>query len=294
MAAEGRSDGMSEAERGTSLRAGKDESLPAVSCFCLTYGRPGVLEEAVYSFLQQDYAGTKEMIVLNDYADQILTFDHPEVQVINVPRRFRTLGEKMNAAVALTSHDLLFTWDDDDVYLPHRLSFSVANFEPRKGFYKADTAWFWNDEQLSGPSRSRFHAASCWSRHLFDAVRGYAADGSGTDWIFEEQLAARFPGSITRSAVEPEEIYYIYRWSGTGSYHLSAFGLAKSGQNVGYAEAGSFVRQRAGAGEIERGTIPLQPRWKADYRQLVSSQLATLAQQQAPERERKEGSPAAG
>jgi hypothetical protein len=47
------------------------------------------------------------MIVLNDYADQILTFDHPEVQVINLPRRFRTVGEKMNAAAALASHDLL-------------------------------------------------------------------------------------------------------------------------------------------------------------------------------------------
>lgn len=113
------------------------ENQPAVSCFCLTYGRPGVLEEAIHSFLQQDYAGPKEMIVLNDYADQILTFDHPEVQVINVSRRFRTVGEKMNAAAALASHDLLFVWDDDDVYLPHRLSFSVANFDTAKGFFKA-------------------------------------------------------------------------------------------------------------------------------------------------------------
>ncbi len=53
-------------------------NLPAVSCFCLTYGRPRVLEEAIQSFLQQDYAGAKEMIVLNDYADQTLAFDHPD------------------------------------------------------------------------------------------------------------------------------------------------------------------------------------------------------------------------
>lgn len=96
-------------------------NLPAVSCFCLTYGRHRILEEAIQSFLQQDYAGPREMIVLNDYADQTLAFDHPEVQVINLPRRFRTLGEKLNAAVALASHDLLFVWDDDDIYLPHRL-----------------------------------------------------------------------------------------------------------------------------------------------------------------------------
>jgi hypothetical protein len=61
------------------------ETRPAVSCFCLTYGRPRLLEEAIHSFLRQDYAGPKEMIVLNDYADQVLELDHPEVQVIRAP-----------------------------------------------------------------------------------------------------------------------------------------------------------------------------------------------------------------
>jgi GT2 family glycosyltransferase len=70
---------------------------PAVSCICLTYGRPEVLEEAVCSFLQQDYAGRKELIVLNDYADQSLTLDHAEVQVINVNKRFRTVGESFSS-----------------------------------------------------------------------------------------------------------------------------------------------------------------------------------------------------
>jgi glycosyltransferase involved in cell wall biosynthesis len=250
------------------------KTQPPVSCFCLTYARPGLLEEAIYSFLQQDYAGTKEMIVLNDYADQTLVFDHPEVQVINVPRRFRTLGEKLNAAVALASHDLLFAWDDDDVYLPRRLSFSVANFERQKGFFKVDLAWYWSDHQLSGPLGNRFHAGSCWSRRLFDAVRGYPAEGSNCDQLFEQELAARFPGSIAPCDVAPEDLYYIYRWSGTGSYHLSAVG--QGGENLGYAEVASFVRQQADQGEVRRGTIALQPRWNVDYRQLVAGRIGAL------------------
>ncbi|HEV3455717.1 MAG TPA: glycosyltransferase [Thermoanaerobaculia bacterium] len=252
------------------------ENQPAVSCFCLTYARPGLLEEAIYSFLQQDYAGTKEMIVLNDYADQTLVFDHPEVRVINVPRRFRTLGEKLNAAVALASHDLLFAWDDDDVYLPRRLSFSVANFEPQKGFFKSDMAWFWNDHELSGPLRSLLHAGSCWSRQLFDAVRGYAPEGCNCDQLFEQQLAARFPGSTAPCDVALEDIYYIYRWSGTGSYHLSVISRAQSTQNIGYAEVASFVRQQADQGEVRHGTIALQPRWNVDYRQLVAGRIGGL------------------
>ena len=253
------------------------EHQPPVSCFCLTYGRPAVLEEAIQSFLLQDYAGPKELIVLNDYAGQALELDHPDVHVINLPKRFRTLGEKMNAAVALASHDLLFTWDDDDVYLPHRLSFSVANFDPSQGFFKAAAAWFWNAELLSGPVQNRFHAASCWSRDRFDAIGGYPADGSGTDAIFEKQLAARFPGATAPFDVTPEEIYYLYRWAGTGSYHLSGFGGARPGQNGGYAEVAAAVEKKARRGEIALGRVALQPRWRHDYPQLVADQLAAGA-----------------
>jgi glycosyltransferase involved in cell wall biosynthesis len=258
------------------------DSQPAVSCICLTYGRPHVLEEAIYSFLIQDYAGNKELIVLNDYAEQTLMFDHPEVQVINCLQRFRTVGEKMNAAVALASHDLLFVWDDDDIYLPHRLSFSVEHFDPAQGFFKPNHAWFWRDGKLHGISnKCLFHVASCWSRQRFDAVRGYPADGTGYDLVFENSLGKHFHGSVKRYPIKPEEIYYIYRWGGTGSYHMSAFGSYIAGANVGHDRVESYVQRRAARGEIPRGDILLRPGWKTDYRQLVASYLTTLAEQSA-------------
>ncbi|HEY0603904.1 MAG TPA: beta-1,6-N-acetylglucosaminyltransferase [Herpetosiphonaceae bacterium] len=257
------------------------ERTPAVSCICLTYARPEVLEEAIESFLRQDYAGPKELLVLNDYPEQTLVFDHPQVRVINLPRRFRTVGEKMNAAVALASHDLLFVWDDDDIYLPHRLSFSVAHFDSKRGFFKPNQAWVWNNGALDGPTDNFFHVASCWSRQLFDQVRGYAADGSGYDLLFEERLARQFPGAITTYTIKPEQIYYLYRWSGTGSYHMSGFGYGRAGENTGHDQVEVFVQQQASRGQIRHGRIPLQPRWKTDYRQLVASYLATLAEQPA-------------
>ena len=33
---------------------------PKVSCYCATYGRTKLLEEAIHSFLLQDYEGEKE------------------------------------------------------------------------------------------------------------------------------------------------------------------------------------------------------------------------------------------
>jgi hypothetical protein len=257
------------------------ENQPAVSCICLTYGRPEVLEEAIYSFLLQEYPGRKEMIVLNDYADQTLLFDHPEVQVFNFPKRFRTVGEKMNTAVALASHDLLFVWDDDDIYLPHRLRFSIEHYDMQKGFFKPDKAWLWQHGELSGPLGNIFHPGSCWSRRLFDGVRGYVADGTGYDLVFEECLREHFPGSTVPFNIKPEDIYYIYRWGGTGTYHMSGFGDYHAGQNMGHAQVGAFVEQRASRGEIPQGRIPLQPHWNADYRQLVSRYIAALTEQRA-------------
>jgi hypothetical protein len=188
----------------------------------------------------------------------------------------------MNTAVALASHDLLFVWDDDDIYLPHRLRFSVEHFDPEKGFFKPDKAWFWNDEQLRGLGKnSLFHVGSCWSRQLFDGVCGYMAEGTGYDLVFEDRLAKTFPGSTKPYAIKPEDIYYIYRWGGTGSYHMSAFGYYQAGGNVGHDQVESYVQQRAKRGEIRQGAIPLQPGWKTDYRQLVASHLTTLAEEQA-------------
>src|SRR6185436_20242217 len=111
---------------------------PAVTCICATEGRVELLEEAIHSFLRQDYLGTKELIVLNDTEGQTLVYDHPEVQVVNVPRRFHSAAEKHNAAVGLASHDLIFLWPEGEICLPHRLSFTVAHLPPQAVLWNAD------------------------------------------------------------------------------------------------------------------------------------------------------------
>ena len=253
------------------------DQTPGVSCICLTYARPELLEESIESFLRQDYAGPKELIVLNDYEQQTLAFEHPEVHVVNLPKRLHTVGQKMNLAVALATYDLLFVWDDDDIYLPHRLAFSVRHFEPKKGFFKPDKAWFWDRGTLSGPVGNFFHAGSCWSRALFDAVHGYPPEGSGYDQVFETRLGKAFRGSVAPyKAIKLEELYYIYRWGGIGSYHMSVYGTYRPSSNIGHQEVEQYVRQRAKKGEVRQGHIALTPRWKTDYQKLVDDYIASL------------------
>ena len=68
--------------------------MDGVSCLCLTYGRGRLLEEAIESFLRQDWPGPKELIVLNDHPDQELVIDHPEILVNLLQNAREALGEQ--------------------------------------------------------------------------------------------------------------------------------------------------------------------------------------------------------
>jgi hypothetical protein len=145
--------GCDSATTAVSVWAAQLTDPPPLSCICPTYGRVAQLEEAIESFLRQDYPGPKELIILNDYERQTLIFDHPEVRVINGPTRFHSVGEKYKAAAALAAHDLIVVWHDDDIYLSHRLSYTVAHLDPTKTFFKADKAWSWSQNRTE-PARS--------------------------------------------------------------------------------------------------------------------------------------------
>ncbi len=221
---------------------------PAVTCICPAQGRVELLEEAIHSFLRQDYPGEKELIVLNDTEGQTLVYDHPEVQVINVPRRFHSAAEKHKAAVGLASHDLIFPWPEDDICLPHRLSFTVAHLTPQAVLFKADKVWLWNEGELSGPEPEALHGGSCWRRETFVKAHGYPHADTEFASGFEALCAGEGAGSVQLRAVEPAEVYYIRRGEASnGREHPSA--------------------------EVPRGSIPLCPRWRRDYGVLVREHL---------------------
>ena len=244
------------------------DGLP-ISCMCLTYGRPHLLEEAVESFLRQDYKGKKELIVLNDLPDQKLIFDHPEVSIINVSKRFRGMGEKRNACAALCTHDLLFVWDDDDIFLPWRLSYCVEKLRENRRFFKPAQSYMLNAGKMSGPHANVFHSSACWERSLFNEVNGYPHhQGTGEDIAIEAKFQSAL-GDVPLSEVLPVEMnFYIYRWDGTNSYHLSGFGNGSD-----YRMVADFVVQQRSSGGAPSGRFRLKPHWKVDYVAAVANYL---------------------
>ncbi|MEV8508188.1 glycosyltransferase family A protein [Actinoplanes sp. NPDC051475] len=100
------------------------DSYPVVSVIVATRDRPGLLERAVASILQQDYPGAIECIVVYDHVDvrdlDIEAGPDRSLKLINNTHRQGLPGGRNSGADAATG-DLLAFCDDDDIWLPAKL-----------------------------------------------------------------------------------------------------------------------------------------------------------------------------
>ena len=73
-----------------------------LSCKCITYGRVKMLEEAIQSFLQQDYPADKcELVIVNDYPLQILEYNHPQIKIFNLHKTFQFSRDIINNKITI-------------------------------------------------------------------------------------------------------------------------------------------------------------------------------------------------
>lgn len=232
---------------------------PLVSCICLTYNRPPdrqyLVEEAIESFLRQDYPN-KELIVLNDCPGQELVCDAPGVRVINVSQRYPTLGDKHNAAIQMSQGELIAIWDDDDINLPWRLSYSVERLGSAD-YFNPRAYWFIDGNGLHFDHPVGYaHNASLFTRAAFDAVGGYPSINVGQDAEMDGMLPAKMPNIIDPHRGAPKltrgEWFYIYRW-GVSPIHQSSMGVSD--------ETWRLIGERP----IQQGVFKLDPHWREDY-----------------------------
>lgn len=203
------------------------ETLPLVSCIMPTYGRPDYVAESVAMFLAQDYPN-KELIVLNDCAGQVFTGEFPDVRLINEPSRSRTIGEKRNRCVSMASGEVVAVWDDDDVYLPWRLSFTISEMQRlRTSFYRPAEHWaYWGTETLhSNQSVPGWpgHAYVAFTKDLWKTVDGYPLMGVGEDAGFFKRIHRELRETFIKYELAHVDRFGILR--GTSQYvHASIEG----------------------------------------------------------------------
>ena len=105
------------------------ESQPPVSVVIPTRGRPDSLRRAVDSVLAQDYAGDIELLIVFDQEED--TFETPALppgrRLVRLENdRTPGLSGARNSGILAASADLIAHCDDDDEWLPDKLSRQVA------------------------------------------------------------------------------------------------------------------------------------------------------------------------
>lgn len=212
-----------------------------IACLCKTFNRPAQLAEAIESFLRQTYpAELRELVILDDAGqyDPAACNDLPGVKLITTKHRFRTLGEKANAAAAFASPDVeaYAVWDDDDIYLPWHLEAMVQVFKAGIPWSRPAEVWIDCRTHLERKrTGGLFHGAWGFTREAFLAVGGYPAMQSGQDQALAERFQragirdgspdAMIPTDFAASCGHLHLPSYIYRWhTYPGARHISAMG----------------------------------------------------------------------
>lgn len=206
------------------------DPLPLVTCIMPTYGRPVYVCESVGMFLQQDYPA-KELLIYNDCAGQTFEPSHPEIRILNTEHRFASLGEKRNACIEAARGEFIAIWDDDDVYLPWRISHSVQEAQRwNTPFYRPEAFLaFWNEETLHDN-----HAVPGWMNHstimfrksLWAEVGGYPHRDVGEDAEFLARIHAHLGETFITYPIDPDDRFMILR--GASLYaHMSMSGGAQ-------------------------------------------------------------------
>lgn len=261
----------------------KVADLPMVSCWCAAYGRVSCLEEAVESFLKQDYKGPKELVILNDYAGQELHFDHPEVRVINVKEHIVPLGKKFNETIKHCKGKILFCWDDDDIFLPHRISYCVNKLKNgvfhTRNILTENSAGLFEIPAVDMASQWPIaHPTHAYTRELFDSVGGFTeSDWVGVDQLFMRKVAEKLGGHYDQE-VKPEDIFIVYRFGSTGFYNTSACPIMTD--NVSQVTADK-LEASVKEGKVPLGKITLKPGWKQDYVKCLKTHLDKLASEKS-------------
>lgn len=201
-----------------------------LSALCCTYLRPEMLGRLIECFLRQDYPKELRELVILDDAGQYDNQSGDGWQLVSIPRRFATLGEKRNATAALASKDSagFLVADDDDIYLPNWFSTTAKALE--KAQWSRPTLLL---RERGNPgvcslglkekaSYRGYHGMWAFRRETFYGAGGYRQKNRGEDKDLRNRLEKM--GTTVGDPCEFGHPFYVYMYGGP-SYHLSTMKL---------------------------------------------------------------------
>lgn len=245
-------------------------NYPFISAKCITYGRVDTLEESIYSFINQDYRGQKEMIIVNDYPLQELVFNHPEVKIYNVSHTFDTIGAKENFATELCNSEIICQWDDDDVALPNHLQNVAKYFKEDTDLLHWHRGVFFNNSAITSIT-GLGNSGIVFSKKIWKALGGHPLENAGYDMSFVMKIRHNSQ-NVVFAAPPDDEVSWFYMWGGRG-YHMSGAGTDTEDRPNVIKRHSDHIEHMRQLGHIPTGKIQLNPHWKQNYKQLLNNYL---------------------
>ena len=106
--------------------------LPRISVIIPAYNRAGVISRAIDSVFAQDFSDFELIVVDDGSTDSTVEVarghDDPRLRLVELGRN-RGSNAARNAGIKAASAPLIAFLDSDDIYLPHKLSTVIAEFE---------------------------------------------------------------------------------------------------------------------------------------------------------------------
>ena len=219
-----------------------------ISVATLTYRRHQFLEEAIHSFLMQDFDCESEMVVVNDCPDVTYEIDNDRIRIINLDKRFSSIGKKLEYGMKQCKFDYVYRLDDDDLLTPWGLSLSAKYiFEnPNYDIYRCSSHYLYTNNIYEGIGGS-VNNGNCYTKEYINRIEF-------PDKSIGEDSDITFGCDSKIFTIRTDKPSMIYRW-GMGTTHISGIGNFDS----------EYVYSIVDSRSTEKGHIILRPHFNADY-----------------------------
>lgn len=139
------------------------QKQPTLYCIMITGKDPcreHFARQSITNFLEQDYQGTKRMIIINHGSYRLQDSHSNSIYEFHVDKQTNnhTLGDLRNIARAMVPLDAIWTtWDDDDYHAPNFMSTMMKKLGSadvlvwtRRTEFNANTGLVWEMERKTG------------------------------------------------------------------------------------------------------------------------------------------------
>jgi Glycosyltransferases involved in cell wall biogenesis len=228
-----------------------------ISVVTMTYQRHHILEEAIESFLRQDFSGESEMLVLNDSPKVEYVFEHPKVRIFNMKERLPSEGHKLKFGFSECKYDHIYRLDDDDLLAPWALKNTWDDIinHPDYEIYRSDGHYLFENNKflrLSGCVNN----GNVYTKKYLSRIE-IPLNSTNEDYI----LTYNYNAKIYESNREQKTM--LYRW-GMNTYHLS--GMGSISDEAKWEWTDRIIEEKG----VEEGIIELHPHFDEDYYQQIS------------------------